>query len=294
MLHYFTVINVVNEINKVVCDEDITKLMSLLKSSALNLSSPLHIEESHLYMRLLKKQLNYKDGQNLWYDDVVKVIEVVDSESREVKTLTEALVHLNLALVNNDVDEFMATLSSINNIDGSYKDIYYQTFLKAYKKKGHNVCPWVVCHTEAGNTVYIDIESYTYSWSTPKDFVPYARYISKKDIHSIVEKIYKHHINKFKQMEFEKCLVKIQAHCKGYLFRRNLYEKFRYFENHVNSIVKIQSWWRKVRMVKKYGTVIKMKAIEATLRLQKKQNPLAWYKIQVILLYLNFLCIVTQ
>lgn len=277
---------VVENINKCVCEEDSKTLMQYLKSSSLNLSAPPHDEEEHLYLRLLKKRLNNADNHSLWYDDIVNVLKEVDSESEQVKTLTDILVQINLTIVNKDITGFCQSLSSITTIEKSYKDIYFQMFSKAFKKKSGNVCPWTVCHTDAGNTFYIDIESYSYSWSTPKDFVPYSRYISKKDVHNIIEKINKHHIYKFKEMEAENCIIKIQARCRGYLLRNTLRNKLNYFKQYIEDIIKIQSWWRKVRMMKKYGNIIKMKALETRLRVQRKENPWAWYKAQVRSFYI--------
>lgn len=277
---------VIDGINKAVTEENIESLMALLKSPCLKLSSPLHKEESHLYMRLLKRALVSKESQNLWHDDIKEIVNDVNEESLKVKDLTEALVELNLSVMKNSVDEFWHALSSpilsaSKLIENSYKDIYFQMFCKALKKRGHYICPWIVCHTDAGNTVYIDVESYTYTWATPKDFVPYARYLTRKDVHSIIEKTNKHHVNKYKQMVLEKSIVQMQAHCRGYLLRKRLIQRLKYFKQNEMYVVKIQAWWRRVIMQKKYGTLIKMKTIEAKLRRERKQNPWAWYKVQV-------------
>lgn len=277
---------VIEHINKAVTEEDADTLMILLKHSSLKLSAPLHKEESHLYLRMLKKVLVHKESQNLWFDDIVETINEVNSESHSVKELTESLVQLNLAVMKNNVDEFwealmQPALSASGMIESSCKDIYFQMFSKALKKRGHHICPWIVCHTNAGNTVYIDVESYTYSWSTPKDFVPYARYLTRKDINVIIDKTNKHHVNKYMQMIFEKTIVKIQAYGRGYLVRKSIRDRLNLYKDNERYIVKIQAWWRKVSIEKKYGTLIKMKAIEAKLKRERKENPMLWYKVQV-------------
>ncbi|XP_026319538.1 ras GTPase-activating-like protein IQGAP1 [Hyposmocoma kahamanoa] len=276
---------VVNSINKAVMEEDVETIMKLLKSPCLKISTPLHKEERQLYLRLLKKKMQHKESQNLWLEDIVDVINEVNSESLKVKQLTEALVHLNLAVLKNSVDEFFRALycpllSGSGTIEESCKNIYFQMFSKALKKRGHHICSWIVCHTDAGNTVYIDVESYTYSWSTPKDFVPYARYLSRKDVNVLIEKTNKHHINKYKQMEIEKSIVKIQAYCRGYLLRRRMIQRLRFFKDNEEYVIKIQAWWRRILVQKKFGTIIKMKTIEAKLRRERKQNPWVWYKVQ--------------
>lgn len=277
---------VIDGINKAVLEENQDSLMSLLKSPCLKLSTPLHKEENHIYMRMLKKVLVLKESQNLWYDDVIQTVNEVHEESLKVKELTDALVQLNLAIINKSVDDFWTSLSSpilsaTSLIETSCKDVYFQMFSKALKKRGHYSCPWIVCHTEADNTVYIDVETYTYSWTTPRDFVPYARYLTRKDVHAIIEKTNKHHINKYKQMMLEKSVVTLQAHSRGYLLRKHLIARLKYFKENERYVVKIQAWWRRVVTEKKYGTLIKMKAIEAKLKRERKQNPMAWYKIQV-------------
>lgn len=281
-----SVVAVVNNINKAVVEEDVETIMKLLKSSCLKISTPLHKEEHQLYLRLLKKKMQHKESQNLWLEDIVDATKEVNSESLKVKELTEALVHLNLAILKNSIDEFCSALScpllsGCGTIEESCTDVYFQMFSKALKKRGHHICPWIVCHTDAGNTVYIDVESYTYSWSTPKDFVPYARYLTRKDVNVLIEKTNKHHINKYKQMAIEKSIVKIQASCRGYLLRRRMIQRLRFFKDNEEYVIKIQAWWRRLLAVKKFGTIIKMKTIEAKLRRERKQNPWVWYKVQV-------------
>ncbi|XP_045500512.1 ras GTPase-activating-like protein IQGAP1 [Colias croceus] len=277
-------IEVVDCINKAVAEENVNTLIALLKSPCLKIPLTLHKEEYHLYMRTLKKRLLNKESQNLWLDDILQAINDVNIESLKVKELTDAIVELNLAVIKNDLNTFWKMLmcpllSDSSSVDNSCKEVYFQMFCKAIKKKGHYICPWIVCHTEAGNTVYIDVESYTYSWTTPKDFVPHARYLTKKDIKAIIEKTNKHHINSYKQMHFEKTLIKFQAHCKGFLMRQKV-ERYNYFKDNIESIIRIQSWWRQILIQRKYGTLIKMKAIEAKLKQERKLNPLAWYKVQ--------------
>lgn len=276
---------VIDGINKAVLEDDVESLMILLNSSSLKLPSRLHKEEKHLYLRMLKKLLLGKESQNLWIDDVLDVINQVNVESYKVKELTEAIVQLNVAVLKNNVDSFFNTirnpvLAISDNVEASCKDVYFQMFSKALKKKGQFICPWIVCHTDVGNTVYIDVESYTYSWTTPKDFVPYARYLTTKDISGIVEKTNKHHVNKYKQTLIERSVVKLQAYCKGYLLRKRMTDRLKLFMANEEYVIKIQAWWRMLLIYKRYGTLIKMKTIEAKLKRERKQNPMAWYKSQ--------------
>ncbi|KAJ8736290.1 hypothetical protein PYW08_006946 [Mythimna loreyi] len=278
-------VSVIEHVNKAVIEEDSDTLMILAKHPCLKLSAPLQKEESHLYLRMLKKALIHKESQNLWLEDIVGIASEVHSESQNAKELTESLVQLNLAVVKNNVEEFWIALMhpvlyTSSAIESTCKDIYFQMFSKALKKKGHHICPWIVCHTNAGNTVYIDVESYTYCWSTPKDFVPHARYLTRKDVNVIIEKTNKHHVNKYMQTVIEKSITKLQAYGRGYLFRKALRNRLEYFKDNEQYLVKIQAWWRRVIMVRKYGTFIKMKAIEAKLKRERKENPLAWYKVQ--------------
>lgn len=277
---------VINGINKAVSEENADNLMTLLKSSSLKIPSPLHTEEKQLYLRLLKKKVAHKESQNLWYEDIIDAVNEVNAESVRVKDLTDALVQLNLAIMKNNVDEFWNALScpllsGSGIIENTCKEVYFQMFSKALKKRGQHICPWIVSHTDAGNTVYIDVESYTYSWATPKDFVPYARYLTRKDVNALIEKTNKHHINKYKQMVVESCIVKLQAYCRGYLLRDRLIRRLRYFKSNEEYVIKIQAWWRRVVVQKKYSTLIKMKAIESKLKRERKQNPWAWFKVQV-------------
>lgn len=287
----FSVVSVIEHINKAVIDEDEDTLVILLKHACLKLPA-LQKEESHLCLRMLKKVLVSKDSQNLWFDDIIQTVNEVNGESQNVKDLIESLVQLNLAVLKNNLKEFWnallhPVLSTSKTIESSCKDVYFQMFLKALKKRGHNICPWIVCHTNAGNTVYIDVESYAYSWTTPKDFVPYARYLTRRDVKALIEKTNKYHINKYMQSVLEDTFTKLQAYCRGYLVRKNINDRLKFYEDNEQYVIKIQAWWRKTIIEKKYGTLIKMKAIEARLKRERKENPMAWYKIQVGLFYCN-------
>ncbi|XP_072942968.1 ras GTPase-activating-like protein IQGAP1 [Epargyreus clarus] len=275
---------VIDNINKAVSKEDVDTLILLLKSPCLKLPTMLHKEEYHLYMRILKKKLLSKETQNLWLDDIIQTIDEVNNESMKAKELTDALVQLNLAVLKNNVREFWNALSNpilfdSQIIEPSGRDVYFQMFSKALKKKGQNICSWIVCHTEAGNTIYIDVESYTYSWTTPKGFVPYARYLTKKDARVLIEKTNKHHVNTYKQKVFEITITKFQGHCRGYLLRQAIQREM-YLRSNVGYVIRIQSWWRRILAQRKFGTLIKMKAIEAKLKRERKLNPWAWYKVQ--------------
>lgn len=296
---FISVVTVIDNINRAVFDEDLEILLMQLKSPCLKLPSPLHKEEQHLYLRMLKKKLLHKESQNLWLDDVVDVTNAVNAESQKVKELTDALVHLNTAVIKNDLTEFWDALScnllsGAAMIESSCKEVYFQIFSRGLKKRGHHICPWIVCHTDAGNTVYIDIESYTYSWVTPKDFVPYPRYLSRKDVCSLIEKTNKHHVNKYKQIIIEKTIVHLQAYCRGYLFRQMWRQRLDYFRGNQKYIIKIQAWWRKILIYRKFGTLIKMKTIESKLKRERKQNPWVWYKVQVNTLKLFLLLILSD
>lgn len=280
-------VEVIDNINKAVCEEDIDTLIALLKSSCLKLPLSLHKEEYHLYMRTLKRRLLQNEQQNLWFDDIKNAITEVNQESVKVKEFTDAIVQLNLAVLKNDLNEFWNALTSRHltkseYVESSCRDVYFKMFSKALKKKGHNICPWIVCHTDAGNTVYIDVESYSYSWTTPKDFVPYARYLTKKDVDAIIDKTNKHHINTYRQKLLEKSFMRFQAHCRGFLVRQCC-KRLIFFRDHSEYVVKIQAWWRRIMIQRKYGTLIRMKVIEAKLKRERKQNPWAWYKAQVCL-----------
>ncbi|GBP92748.1 Ras GTPase-activating-like protein IQGAP2 [Eumeta japonica] len=137
--HNEELVQIIANINRAVITEDVTYLMTQLKNPALNINIPLHTEESPLYMRFLKRSLSNKEGQNLWYDDIVNVIFEIDEESHQVKDLTEFLVQLNLAILNNDISGFYNALKSnflqAENIDESYGDVYFQMLMKALKKR---------------------------------------------------------------------------------------------------------------------------------------------------------------
>lgn len=284
-IFFFSVLVLIDNINKAVSCENTETLITLLKNPVLKLPIALHKEEYPLCMRTLKKSSHQKESKNLWYEDILHAINEVHSESLKVKQLTDAIVQLNIAIFKNNINDFWNTLcnpvlSVSENIEEECLEAYFQMFAKALKKRSHYICPWIVCHTDAGNTVYIDIESYNYSWTTPKDFSPYPRYLTKKDVCAIIEKTNKHEFNSQKQRLSERTIIRFQAHCRGFLVRQAT-RRERLYRHNEGSVVKIQAWWRRILIQKKYGTLIKMKTIEAQLKQERKRNPWVWYKVQV-------------
>lgn len=72
--------------------------------------------------------------------------------------------------------------------------------------------------------------------------------------------------------EYEKCkinnqIIWFQAYARGYLLRKKLSNRFTYFYNNVDKIIRIQAWWRSVVQRKQY-----MKLLEDKKKYNEKES----------------------
>ena len=80
--------------------------------------------------------------------------------------------------------------------------------------------------------------------------------------------------------EYEKCkinnqIIWFQAYARGYLLRKKLSNRFTYFYNNVDKIIRIQAWWRSVVQRKQY-----MKLLEDKKKYNEKESQNTSLKVE--------------
>lgn len=115
-------------------------------------------------------------------------------------------------------------------------DLSVDFWLLQHRHRHHS--PWIDHMTSHGHTVYLNMESFSYSWERPIDFHPQSHYLSLKDVRNA--------------LGAGERLVAFQARCRGFLVRQRLADRKEYWRRHVKEIIHIQAWWRGVVQQKTY------------------------------------------
>lgn len=278
-----SVLYVLNEVNDAVRMDDAYKLMSALNDEKLNLRNSLYADNSLLYLRYLKVVMKKKGEGELWLEDIQNIISEIAEETHQVQAVCNVLTKVNLAVLQIDSTGLVAALENADFEIIGDRDVnrnLFETFVEYFESKNSkNMCPWIVHHTKSGKTVYINIELNSYSWDTPKDFQPHSRYLSMKDIRTLIRKSNATNIELKKRKELE-LIIKLQARIRGFLVRNKIKDRKNFFKSVNVEIIKIQAWWRSILVQRVYKNILDEKRVKRQ-SISKPQDLSAYYKSQV-------------
>ncbi|XP_050481598.1 ras GTPase-activating-like protein IQGAP1 isoform X1 [Bombus huntii] len=253
------VIQVLRQLNSAVVENDRNGIIAALKNSILKLQTPVSPEDVSLYLKLFKKCLEEKhiDGSELWLEDVENVTKVVNTESSNVKNVCKFLSNINIGLKQNDMSFILQCLQKFGiKIPEEYKENCYKTLydLKNMKSEKYN-CELVRYVTHKNNESYLDLKNYNYTWDCPKNLTE-TFYIDMEDIKELIKSIT---ARKHKKCKINNQIIWFQAYARGYLLRKKLSNRFTYFYNNVDKIIRIQAWWRSIVQRKQYEKLLEDK-----------------------------------
>ncbi|KAK2582629.1 hypothetical protein KPH14_004911 [Odynerus spinipes] len=253
------IINILHQLNLAVVENNRSDVVEALKNTALKLHKPTCPEDASLYLKLFRKCLSEKhsDGSELWLEDVENTIQIVTIESEEVRTTCSFLAHVNKALEKNDMQHTFECLRSLGyKISDKYKNTYYQALYNLKKLKAEKYhCPYVRYITTGGNESYLDLKKYSYTWDCPED-ISETYYVTKEDINDAMKDTMSEELQAYVMRINEQFIIRLQAYIRGYLLRKSLSDKFTYFYDNTDKIVKIQAWWRGILQRRRYVTLL--------------------------------------
>ncbi|XP_034240421.1 ras GTPase-activating-like protein IQGAP1 [Thrips palmi] len=268
------VISSLQAVNDAVRSNKADKVLNALQHTSTKLSESIAASDAPLLLLLLRTCLYEKEkqgGGELWLCDVENAVHDVVAEVHEAQTACFALARLNVCLNAGveDLSECMECLASAGLVeyDKSNARIWHDTLHERLRNKHRHRhhSSWIDHTTSHGHTVYLNMESYLYSWERPADFHPQSHYLSHKDVRSA--------------LGAGERLVALQARCRGFLVRKNLSDRKEYWRKHVKEIVHIQSWWRSVVQQKQYQVQLESLRKERARQAQRRgQGILDYYR----------------
>ncbi|XP_016921594.2 ras GTPase-activating-like protein IQGAP1 isoform X1 [Apis cerana] len=263
------IIQVLRELNSSIVENNRNNVIAALKDNALKLqkdTSATLPKDASLYLKLFKKCLKEKhsDGSELWLEDVENITKIVVSESENVQNVCTFLSQVNLGLKQNNM---LFTIDCIRafgfTIPEKYKTECFKSLynLKNTKEKNYN-CAFVYYITPNNNESYLDLQKYNYTWDCPKNMSE-TFYINMEDIKKIIKNTT---IREHEEHKISKQIIRLQAYIRGYLLRKKISDRFTYFYDNIDKIIKIQAWWKSIAQRKRY-----MKLLEEKRKFNGKQ-----------------------
>ena len=241
-------------IQRAVDGGDARQLAVLLSSTGLTDGDPVD-EQAPLYLRLMKTLTEAKrrslddDRAQLSMDDVKEVIK----RSRELAIEAQD-VCLVVAALNNlrDPDAFVQAVASPCLDLPELSREQFQTCTKRLDAqiKGLKIDElpsskaWVAHRLEQGIPVYLNAKTHQVSWQRPADMTG-ELLMGLRAFQDLVTSV-------VEDDGIEPLIVRLQACARGFLVRERIAQRLHYLHSNVDSIIKIQAWWRQVIQRQRY------------------------------------------
>ncbi|XP_057324303.1 ras GTPase-activating-like protein IQGAP1 [Microplitis mediator] len=256
-------------LNKAVLENNKTDIIAALKNNLLDPTIPIMEDDAILYLRLFKQCLDEINDERseLWLEDVDFVSKIVVEEVTHVQNVFHVLTKINNALDDDDFSSTIKFIKSANfKIIEKHCDKYFEYLknLKDYKKKEYN-CSYICYVTPRGIEAFIDLDKLTYSWNQPKNITE-SHFITLEDIDEIVTVVANDEYNLSSDTFNQQAIINFQASARGYLLRTKMSQRLTYFYNNVDSVVKIQTWWRGIKHRRMYLNMLNQKCNEKCLK----------------------------
>ncbi|XP_018395983.1 PREDICTED: ras GTPase-activating-like protein IQGAP1 [Cyphomyrmex costatus] len=261
----FEVIEVLQQINRAVAANDRENTMKALKMIAAKFDIPTYTHDALFYLKLLKKRLFEKkfDGSELWLDDVKAIAKTAASEIEEMQEMIAFLCNINTYVEDGSVIDTLNCLETLGiseKFNGFTEECQEKCFLalRQLQRRKHEMysCPYVCYTTNKGNNIYIDLRGRRCGWERPIDFTKTC-YLTIDDINETIKSILAEKHEEVYTIYDEKLLTKLQACIRGFLLRKNIADRYAYFDDNLRKIIMIQAWWRGVRQRKQYRKLLK-------------------------------------
>ncbi|XP_071553686.1 ras GTPase-activating-like protein IQGAP1 [Temnothorax nylanderi] len=261
----FEVIQILQQINRGVATNDHEGMMKALKMITEKFDIPIYPYDAPFYLKLLKKRLLEKesDGSELWLDDVKTVAKTVTSEIEEMQEMVVFLCDINTYVENDSLIETLNCLETFGipeKFKGFSEECQERCFLELRqllkrKREIYN-CPYVCYTTNKGNKIYIDLKGGKYAWERPIGFTKTHHHLTIDDINETIKSIIAEKREEDYMMYDEELLAKFQACIRGYLLRKQIADRYAYFDDNLRKIIMIQAWWRGIRQRKQYRKLL--------------------------------------
>ncbi|XP_004766902.1 ras GTPase-activating-like protein IQGAP2 isoform X3 [Mustela putorius furo] len=202
----------------------------------------------------------------LWLDEIQHAVNEANTDKDKAKRWVTLVIDVNQCLDKEKPSDILSVLkssmSNTNDVIPECADKYYDALAKAKENKSESVSTegsWLKFSLQDKYEYYYNIDSKESSWVTPEPYLPKESWLTKKEIEAFWKgcKQRKAYLNR-RQMLINNVdsIVKIQSWFRMVVARRNYLARLQYFRDHKNEIVKIQSLLRANKARDDYKTLV--------------------------------------
>ncbi|CAN8002896.1 unnamed protein product [Ixodes hexagonus] len=221
----------------------------------------LHVSRDHalLYQDLLFLKLQSLEDRPLTEDDVQAVVDTANQVAVEASNMCIGLATLNVGVCNQVAEDVCSGLESLKIVElrsdatASYLKELRKLFLRKYV--GEASIEWFSYLVRPGLFFNLNIVQFRSEWaSTPK--ADCDSFLSLEDVQSGVAKV-NEQLEELKVFStIEPLVIRLQARMRGCLIRSAVREQYLFYCEHIESIIKIQAWFRSMRERVRYKRML--------------------------------------
>ncbi|XP_038137117.1 ras GTPase-activating-like protein IQGAP3 [Cyprinodon tularosa] len=256
-------------INEAVMRGDVQQLSSALMLPSCGLEEVLPANACR-YLTLLtrsrqqKVQMSRDLGAELWLADIQEEVKLANQQSQKALKLCLAVAAVNQAVKENRAKQTLRVLSLPElELRGVLSDCAadYQRELSALitdrARSGNDRSPWVRVQLADGSFYYFHLNTLEGSWEKPNGFKHHGLFIGPQEIQAVVSSVSTSYSRKVRWQSSGALIVRLQAHCRGFLVRQQLEVRRRYLISQTPAVVTIQAHWRRFIQQRAYRRRLK-------------------------------------
>ncbi|XP_008064544.1 ras GTPase-activating-like protein IQGAP2 isoform X2 [Carlito syrichta] len=202
----------------------------------------------------------------LWLDEIQQAVDEANMDKDTAKQWVTLVVDVNQCLERKKSSDALSVLKSsthnANNIIPECADRYYDALVKAKELKSERVSDegsWLKFNLQEKYDYYYNIDSEESCWVTPESCLHKESWLTGEEIEAFwkghkQQKAYLHRRQMFN--DNIDSIVKIQSWFRMVTARKNYLSRLQYFRDHTNEIVKIQSLLRATKARDDYKTLV--------------------------------------
>ncbi|KAM3918670.1 ras GTPase-activating-like protein IQGAP3 [Leptodactylus fuscus] len=206
-----------------------------------------------------KKKVTRDDSAVLWLEEIQQGVSQANQENARARKMALGIAAINQAIKEGKPSQ---TLRVLRNPDallcGVVSDCAagYQAELAAVmnlrRKRGDASNYWVRHKVKDRGDYFFHLRSFEGTWEPPAGFSPSTTHLSREEIQSAINKV-TGGFKREKQWEASAdMLVRLQARMRGYLVRKNFYQRMHLLHKQVPAVTLIQAHWRGYRQRQEY------------------------------------------
>ncbi|KAH9365176.1 hypothetical protein HPB48_008951 [Haemaphysalis longicornis] len=230
-----------------------------------------HLSRDHvlLYQNLLAlKQRSLGGEMQLSAEDVQNVVDAANQVADEASDMCIGLATVNVGVCNQEEDDLRGGLESLKVVElfcgedaavtKSYLRELREDFLEIRRRASvdeNASIEWFSYVVRPGLFFNLNVVQFVGEWSTFPKADPDS-FLTLDDVQAAVLRVNERLESSRLMTELTPLLTRLQAHARGFLVRRAVRDQYAFYMEHIQEIVRLQSWFRAVRQRRRYRRML--------------------------------------